>query len=141
MAQSTTIKNARVMSISIDGTDVCGSVQSIDWSDDREISSYFTACGDGARYLTGKRTISGTLNIYYSETAGEAYKLVAAAYENVTEAAIVTSPTGGNSGNEQFTMTVLFTGFPINLDPSSADAIAIAVPFVVQGVPTRAAVS
>ena len=140
MAQSTTIVNANVMSISVGGTDICGSTQSIDWSDDRQVAAFFTACGDGARHLVGKRTVAGTLNIYFSETAGEATLLVEVAYENKTETALVTSPTGGTAGNQQWTMTVLFTAFPMSFNPGGADPISIAVPFVVQGLPTRAVV-
>ncbi len=140
MAQSTTIQNAVAMSISIGGTDICGTTQSIDWSDDRQVAAFFTACGDGARHLVGKRTIAGTLNIYFSETAAEAYLLAMVAYENKTETAMIVSPTGGTAGNQQWTMTVLFTAMPMSFNPGGADPIAIAVPFVCQGLPTRAVV-
>lgn len=140
MAQSTTIVNSVSMSISVGGTDICGTTASIDWSDDRQVAAFFTACGDGARHLLGKRTIAGTLNIYFSETAGEAFLVLVAAYEAQTESAIIVSPTGGGSGNQQWTFTALFTAMPMSFNPGAADPIAIAVPFVVQGTGARAAV-
>ena len=47
-----------------------------------------------------------SINIVYTETTGEAWQLLNAAYENATNCYLRWSPKGGNSGNKRFTTGV-----------------------------------
>ena len=140
MPQSTTIKNAKALSITADGNDICGTLASVDFTDERQTAEFYTACGDYALFLTGKRKVTGTLNIYFSETSGEGYLTLADAYDAETEITLVLSPTGGASGNQEWTGTILLSSLPMSFNPGDAGPIMVAVPFLAKGAFTRAAV-
>jgi hypothetical protein len=141
MAQSTTIINAKALVVSIGGTAISGSLASATLTVNMENSQYYTADGDFADALVGKRQWSGTLNCYYSETAGEAYVLAVTAFEGGTSTALVLGAAGVASGDENLTGNVYFTSMPYNFDATSADPIMLAIPFVGKGALTRADVA
>jgi hypothetical protein len=103
-----------------------------------ENSQFYTADGDFAAALVGKRQWNGTINCYYSETAGEAYVLMITAFEGSTSTAITVSVAGGAGGDEQLSGNVYFTGAPYSFDSGSADPVMMAFPFVGNGTLTRA---
>jgi len=141
MAQSTTIKNAKGLLTSVGGTAIAGSLASVTLTVEMENSQYYTADGDFADALVGKRKWSGVVNCYYSETAGEAYPLIATAFEGGTSTAVVIGAVGAASGDENLTGNVYFTSMPYDFDATSADPIMLAVPFVGKGALTRADVA
>ncbi len=142
MAQSTTIINAKALSISLSGTVVSGSSVSATMTVTRESSQYFTADGDWAKALSGKRKASGVLTGYMSETAAEFYATAIAAFEAGTSVALILSPLGNDaSGEEAQTVNVILTAMPYNFDSASADPIGLAVPFLTDGAITRADVA
>ncbi len=142
MAQSTTIINAQALLISHGGTDVSGSSVSAEMTITRENSSQYTADGDWAFSLVGKRKVSGTLTGYYSETAAEFYAIMVAAFEAGTAAALILSPLGNDaSGEEANTLNVFVTEMPYKFDSASADAIPLVIPFIGTGAVTRADVA
>ena len=138
MAQSTTIINAKALVVSIGGNTISGSTASATLTVNMENSQFFTADGDFAAALTGKRQWSGTLNCYYSETAGEAYLLAATAFEAGTSTALVLGVAGITQGDENLTGNVYFTSMPYNFDATSADPVMVAIPFIGNGTLTRA---
>jgi len=138
MAQSTTIINAKALVVSIGGNTISGSTASATLTVNMENSQFFTADGDFAAALTGKRQWSGTLNCYYSETAGEAYLLAATAFEAGTSTALVLGVAGVTAGDENLTGNVYFTSMPYNFDATSADPVMVAIPFIGNGTLTRA---
>ena len=138
MAQSTTIKNAKALVVSIGGNTISGSTATATLTVNMENSLFYTADGDFAAGLTGKRQWSGTLNCYYSETAGEAYPLIATAFEAGTSTALVLAVVGVAQGDENLTGNVYFTSIPYNFDATSADPVMVAVPFIGNGTLTRA---
>ena len=138
MAQSTTVINAKALVVKIGGTAISGSAASAALSVDMENSQFYTADGDFAASLTGKRKWSGTLNCYYSETAGEAYALAATAFEAGTSTALVLGVAGVAVGDENLTGNVYFTQMPYNFDATSAEPVMVAIPFIGNGTLTRA---
>ena len=138
MAQSTTIINAKALVVSIGGNTISGSTASATLTVNMENSQFYTADGDFAAALTGKRQWSGTLNCYYSETAGEAYLLAATAFEAGTSTALVLGVAGITAGDENLTGNVYFTSMPYNFDATSADPVMVAIPFIGNGTLTRA---
>jgi hypothetical protein len=138
MAQSTTIINAKGLVTSIGGTAVAGSLASATLTVTMENSQFYTADGDFAAALVGKRQWSGTLNCYYSETAGEAYVLAVTAFEGGTSTALVIGVSGSAGGDENLTGNVYFYSMPYSFDATSADAVMMAIPFVGNGTLTRA---
>ena len=138
MAQSTTIVNAKALITSIGGTAIAGSLASANLSVTMENSQFYTADGDFAAALVGKRQWSGVLNCYYSETAGEAYVLAVTAFEGSTSTALVMGVTGGGAGAENLTGNVYFTAMPYNFDATSADPVMLAIPFIGNGTLARA---
>ena len=138
MAQSTTIINAKALVVSIGGNTISGSTASATLTVNMENSQFYTADGDFAAALTGKRQWSGTLNCYYSETAGEAYLLAATAFEAGTSTALVLGVAGVTAGDENLTGNVYFTSMPYNFDATSADPVMVAIPFIGNGTLTRA---
>ena len=138
MAQSTTIINAKGLVTSIGGTAVAGSLASATLTVTMENSQFYTADGDFAAALVGKRQWSGTLNCYYSETAGEAYVLAVTAFEGGTSTALVIGVAGSAGGDENLTGNVYFTSMPYSFDATSADPVLMAIPFVGNGTLTRA---
>ena len=141
MAQSTTILNAKALYVGVGGNDVSGSSASATLTVNMENSLFYTADGDFAAALVGKRQWTGTLNAYYSETAGESYKLLATAFEAGTSTAVVLSIQGNDSGEEALSGNVYFTSMPYSFDATSADATMVAVPFIGNGTLTRANVA
>jgi len=138
MAQSTTIINAKALVVSIGGNTISGSTASATLTVNMENSQFYTADGDFAAALTGKRQWSGTLNCYYSETSGEAYLLAATAFEAGTSTALVLGVAGITQGDENLTGNVYFTSMPYNFDATSADPVMVAIPFIGNGTLTRA---
>jgi hypothetical protein len=138
MAQSTTIINAKALVVSIGGNTISGSTASATLTVNMENSQFYTADGDFAAALTGKRQWSGTLNCYYSETAGEAYLLAATAFEAGTSTALVLGVAGVTAGDENLTGNVYFTSMPYSFDATSADPVMVAIPFIGNGTLTRA---
>jgi hypothetical protein len=141
MAQSTTILNAKALFIGVGGNDVSGSSASANLTVTMENSLGYTADGDFAFALVGKRQWSGTLNCYYSETGGESYKLLATAFEGGTSTALVLSLQGNDSSEEALSGNVYFTSMPYSFDATSADATMVSVPFIGNGTLTRANVA
>jgi hypothetical protein len=141
MAQSTTIQNAKALYIGVGGNDVSGSAASAQLTVAMDNSLFATADGDFYAALVGKRQWSGTLNVYYSETAGQSYKLLATAFEGGTSTALVLSALGNDSTEETLTGNVYFTSMPYSFDATTADAILLAVPFIGNGTLTRANVA
>ena len=138
MAQSTTIINAKGLITSIGGTAIAGSLASVNLTVAIENSQHYTADGDFADALVGKKNWSGTVNCYYSETAGEAYPLIVTAFDAGTATAVVINVAGGAAGDEGHTGNVYFTSMPYVFDSTSADAIMVSVPFIGKGALTRA---
>jgi hypothetical protein len=138
MAQSTTVINAKGLVTSVGGTAIAGSLASVDLTVDMENAQFFTADGDFAAALVGKRQWSGTLNCYYSETAGEAYPLIATAFEGGTSTALVIGVAGNSAGDENLTGNVFFTSMPYSFDATSAEPTMVSVPFIGNGTLTRA---
>ena len=138
MAQSTTIINAKALVIKIGGTAISGSAASATLAVTMENSQFYTADGDFAAALVGKRQWSGVLNCYYSETAGEAYVLAVTAFEGGTSTALVLGVAGVAVGDENLTGNVYFTSMPYNFDATSADPTMVAIPFIGNGTLTRA---
>ena len=138
MAQSTTIINAKALITSIGGTAIAGSLASVDLTIAIENSQYYTADGGFADALVGKKQWSGTVNCYYSETAGEAYPLIVTAADAGTATAVVINVAGGAAGDEGHTGNVYFTSIPYNFDATSADPVMVAFPFIGKGTLTRA---
>lgn len=141
MAQSTTIINAKALYVSVAAQDISGSLASAALTVDMQNAQHFTADGDFAFALVGKRQWSGTLNIYYSETANEAYEEIRDAFEGGTSTAIVISADGNDSGDEALSGNVYFTSMPYSFDSGTADAIMVAAPFIGNGTLTRADVA
>ena len=141
MAQSTTIINAKVLYASVAAQDVSGSLQKADITVDAENAQHYTADGDFAFALVGKRRWAGVLTGYYSETANEFYDEVVTAFEAGTATAIVVSADGNDIGDEALSGNVRFTQMPYSFDSSSADAIMLAVPFIGDGTLARADVT
>ncbi len=141
MAQSTTVQNAVDLVVTHGGTNVSGSLQSASLTVTRENAQHFTAKGDWAFALVGKRKGSGTFTGYYSETAGEFYATMVASFEAGTSASLVLSPMGNASGEEAQTVSVFITSMPYTFDSATANAIMLAVPFVTTGALTRADVA
>ncbi len=141
MAQSTTIKNAKALFLSAGGQDVSGSLAGVDLTVDMENARHYTADGDFAFALVGKRQWGGVVNLYYSETASEAYDTCVTAFEGGTSTAIVLSVDGNDSGDEALTGNVYFTQMPYSFDSTVADAVMAAVPFIGNGTLTRADVA
>lgn len=141
MAQSTTIINAKALYVSVGGTEVSGSAASAALTVAIDNALHATADGDFYFALVGKKQWSGTLNIYYSETAGEAYPLIATAADAGTSTAIVLSNAGNTSGDETLAGNVYFTSLPYSFDATTADATMLAVPFIGNGTLTRADVA
>jgi len=138
MAQSTTVINGKGLITSIGGTAIAGSLASVNLNVTIENSQFYTADGDFAAALVGKKQWSGTVNCYYSETAGEAYPLIVTAFDAGTSTAVVINVAGGGAGDEGHTGNVYFTSMPYNFDATSADPIMLAIPFVGNGTLTRA---
>ncbi len=142
MAQSTTIINSQALSISLNGTVVSGSSVSATLTITRENSQFYTAEGDWALALSGKRKGSGVITGRYSETAAEFYATAIAAFEAGTAVALILSPLGNDaSGEEAQTVNVILTAMPYNFNSASADPIDLAVPFLTDGAVTRADVA
>ena len=138
MAQSTTIINGKGLITSIGGTAIAGSLASVTLTITIENSQFYTADGDFAAALVGKKQWSGVANVYYSETAGEAYPLIATAFDAGTSTAVVINVAGGGAGDEGHTGNVYFTSIPYGFDSTSADPIMLAIPFIGNGTLTRA---
>ena len=140
MAQSTTILNAKALYVNVGAQTISGSTMSASLTVDIENSQHYTADGDFAFALVGKRRWAGTLNIYYSETVDtEAYGMLVAAFEGGTSTALVLSNSGNNAtGEETLTGNVFFTQMPYVFDSSTAAANMLAVPFIGNGTLTRA---
>jgi hypothetical protein len=141
MAQSTTTLNAKALYVSVTAQDISGSLASANLNVNMENSQHYTADGDFAIALVGKRNWSGTLNVYYTETANEAYEEIVTAFEAGTNTAIVVSVLGNDSTEEALSGNVYFTSMPYTFDATSADATMLAVPFVGNGTLTRADVA
>jgi len=141
MAQSATIINGKALYVSVGGQAIAGSTMSASLTVDIENSQHYTADGDFAFALVGKRRWSGTLNIYYSETATEAYAECVSAFEGGTNSALVISVAGNNSGDEALSGNAYFTQIVYPGDASTAAALQLAVPFVGNGALTRANVA
>lgn len=141
MAQSTTIINAKALYVSVAAQDISGTLASAQLTVNMQNSQHFTADGDFAFALVGKRDWSGTLNIYYSETANEAYEEVRDAFEGGTSTAIVISVDGNDIGDEALSGNVYFTSMPYSFDSTTADANMLSVPFIGNGTLTRADVT
>lgn len=141
MPQSTTTINAKALSVTVSGQDICGTTTQVDLTVERLTAEFFTACGDYPVVLVGKRRWSGTLNFAYSETANEAHDVIVTAFDAGTAAAVVFSPAGGNTGDLQWSGNVLFTSMPYSFNPGDANAIMLSVPFLGTGDLTRAAAS
>ena len=141
MAQSTTIINGKALYVSVTAQDISGSLASADLTVTMENSQFYTADGDFAAALVGKRQWGGTLNVYYSETSNEAYDEIVTAFEGGTNTAIVVSVLGNDSTEEALSGNVYFTSMPYSFDATSADATMLSVPFVGNGTLTRADVA
>lgn len=141
MAQSTTIANAKALAVTLNSQNISGSMSSIDFNVTVANSTFFTADGDWSLSLAGKFSATGTINIYYSETSGEAEDICSAAFYNRTPVTLLFVPKGSTSGNKTWTVSVLLTGLPMQFDAGTADPIGIAVPFVTSGSLTEGTVA
>jgi hypothetical protein len=85
-------------------TDVSGFASTIDLGGGaRATGEAYTFDGLNAIVRRGKaESYEITVEVIYTEGAGEAYALAKAAYENGTDLYVRWSPKGGTSGNKQF---------------------------------------
>ena len=141
MAQSTTIINAKQLYATVTTQDISGSLASVTLTVDMQNAQHFTADGDFAFALVGKRQWSGSFNIYYSETSNEAYDELVTAFEGGTNTAILIVVDGNDSGDESLAGNVYFTSMPYTFDATTADGIMMSVPFVGNGTLTRSTVA
>lgn len=106
--------------------DISGSSQTLGGTDQSRISDQaYTLDGDGAIITAGKKEpMELVVEIVYTETAGEAFELVRAAWETGGcrgRACLRWSPAGGNIGDFIFTTD---RGYLINFIYPPADATA-----------------
>lgn len=136
MAQTTTAysaRNARV-AFSTDGsswTDISGSSQSVSAGDGTRLTGTgFTFDGNGAMITAGKLDAQeSTLEVFYTETSGEAYVLMLAAFNTANSTAYLrVDPLGSTTGNFRHTtaqgVMTQFPQFP-DLDASSGDPMML----------------
>ena len=141
MAQSTTIKNAKALVCNANSQDISGSISGVDLTLTIENSTFFTADGDYSLALSGKRSGSGVINAFYSETSNEAEDVLSAAFHSGDTISVVITPLGSTSGNKTWTFNALVTSLPMSLDAGAADPIGIAAPFITSGTVTEGTVA
>lgn len=108
MATGITFRNAKI-EITVDGgtvwTNISGQSNALTVDGgDREIGTFFDAATDTPTLGAGKRgELELKVRAKYTETAGEAHAILAAAYEAATETMVRYSPKGGASGDALYT--------------------------------------
>lgn len=132
MAQTTGGTTARVstVGISADGsswTDISGYTNAVTGTDqDRTSGETYTFDGDKAIVGVGKREpVESTIKIVYTEGAGEAWKVLRAAFENATPYYVRYTVKPATTGNSRFTSDAGYiTNCPYpEVDSTSGDPV------------------
>ena len=125
------------ISVSINGNafvDICGEASSINVSGgDRDVSEFFTACGDTPIVLVGKRKkLSVKLKVAYTEGNADTFAIVKQAYENKKMIfQLRWIPRGTATGNLRYTTDGTYSFVTSHPYPSGEVASAEATQFEV----------
>jgi hypothetical protein len=141
MAQTTTQQSGRDVKVTLNSVDISGSSNSIEIKSKLKVGSAGTFDGDWLLKTPGKREWDGSLNAIYTETAGEAFATIWAAFTSGLAVALKVSPKGGGVGDWEFSGNVIISEAPIKIDADKADPMMIAVKFEGTGDLTKAAIA
>lgn len=123
--------------VSINGAafvDICGEASSLNVSGgDRDVSEFFTACGDTPIVLVGKRKkLQVKLKVAYTEGLADTYAIVKQAYENKNMIfQLRWTPRGAAHGNYRYVTDPVYSFVTSNPYPSGEVASAAATQFEV----------